>query len=274
MRTLDIAVGGFLELLILSRCFIYVQAATSTMSDKLSSRPRKVCFVTIGATASFQALIRATVSSTFCHALERNDYTDLIVQYGADGDALFQSLLQDIISSEQGACVNVSGFGLDTKGLTQYMNLAKTGGGDGGAEGLVVSHAGSGTILQALRIDVPIVVVPNSELLDNHQVELADALAEQEYVVHGKLEWVLFLSLMASRGSDTRIGIYLKRSSMPKNYDFEKRPGHQSIRAHTDKQRASLPSSTKRWDLWLIEPGALYLCAARPLWTGNRTAEI
>lgn len=244
------------------------------MSDKLSSRPRKVCFVTIGATASFQALIRATVSSTFCHSLEQNDYTDLIVQYGADGDALFQSLLQIIASSGQGARVNVSGFGLDTNGLAQYMNLAKTGGGDGGVEGLVVSHAGSGTILQALRIDVPIVVVPNSELLDNHQIELADALAEQEYVVHGKLEYVFFLCLMSSRGADTRIELYLKRSSMPKNYDCEKRHGHRSTRAHTDKQRASLPSSTKRWDFWLIEPGALYLCAGRPLWTGTRMAEI
>lgn len=30
-------------------------------------------------------------------------------------------------------------------------------------------------------------MVPNGELLDNHQVELAEALAEQEYVVHGSL---------------------------------------------------------------------------------------
>ncbi|KAH0360542.1 glycosyltransferase family 1 protein, partial [Aureobasidium melanogenum] len=158
------------------------------MSDAPSSRPRKVCFVTIGATASFSALIRATLSSSFCHSLEQNHYTDLIVQYGADGDSLFQSLVKDIYVDQQHAAINVSGFGLDTSGLAQYMNLAKTGGDDGGIEGLVVSHAGSGTILDALRVDVPLVVVPNSELLDNHQVELADALAEQEYVVHGKLE--------------------------------------------------------------------------------------
>ncbi|KAI4756533.1 hypothetical protein E4T52_11384 [Aureobasidium sp. EXF-3400] len=157
------------------------------MSDVPSSRPRKVCFVTIGATASFATLVRATVSLSFCHSLEQNQYTDLIVQYGADGSALFQSLVQDINSDKQGTNINVSGFGLDTSGLSQYMKLAKTGG-DSGVEGLVVSHAGSGTILDALRIDVPLVVVPNSELLDNHQVELADALAEQEYVVHGRLE--------------------------------------------------------------------------------------
>lgn len=53
---------------------------------------------------------------------------------------------------------------------------------------ICADRAGSGTILDALRISVPIIVVPNSELLDNHQVELAEALAEQEYVVHGRLE--------------------------------------------------------------------------------------
>lgn len=42
-------------------------------------------------------------------------------------------------------------------------------------------------MLDALRMAVPLIVVPNEELLDNHQVELAEALAEQEYVVHGKL---------------------------------------------------------------------------------------
>jgi beta-1,4-N-acetylglucosaminyltransferase len=55
-------------------------------------------------------------------------------------------------------------------------------------EGVVVSHAGSGTILDALRIGIPLVVVPNETLLDNHQVELAEALAEQEYVVYGGLK--------------------------------------------------------------------------------------
>jgi beta-1,4-N-acetylglucosaminyltransferase len=235
------------------------------MSDVASSRPRKVCFVTIGATASFSSLIRATISSSFCHSLEQNQYTDLIVQYGADGDALFRSLLQDIASSEQGSVINVSGFGLDTNGLHEYMKLAKTGGSGSGAEGLVVSHAGSGTILHALRIDVPLVVVPNSELLDNHQVELADALAEQEYVVHGKLEYVSSLCLMSIRSTDTYAEIFRKPYSMPKNYDSDTRCGHQSTLARTDKQKASLASSTKRWDLWLIEPGAPQPCAGRQL---------
>lgn len=64
---------------------------------------------------------------------------------------------------------------------------------------------GSGSILDALRVGVPLIVVPNHELLDNHQVELAEALAEQGYVVHGKLEWVFDICLHASsvtKGTD------------------------------------------------------------------------
>lgn len=48
---------------------------------------------------------------------------------------------------------------------------------------------GSGSILDAMRIEVPVVVVPNADLLDNHQVELAEVLAEQNYVVHGNLRY-------------------------------------------------------------------------------------
>ena len=48
---------------------------------------------------------------------------------------------------------------------------------------------GSGSILDALRIAVPIIVVPNPELLDNHQAELAEELAIQGYVIHGHLKY-------------------------------------------------------------------------------------
>lgn len=47
---------------------------------------------------------------------------------------------------------------------------------------------GSGSILDALRVGVPLIVVPNPALLDNHQVELAEQLAAQGYVVHGDLK--------------------------------------------------------------------------------------
>ena len=46
---------------------------------------------------------------------------------------------------------------------------------------------GSGTVLEALRIDVALVVVPNTTLLHNHQEEVAEVLEEYGYVVRGHL---------------------------------------------------------------------------------------
>lgn len=51
------------------------------------------------------------------------------------------------------------------------------------AGGLVT--LGSGTILAALRYQVPLVVVPNTSLLDNHQVELAVAMERSNYLIQG-----------------------------------------------------------------------------------------
>ncbi len=46
-------------------------------------------------------------------------------------------------------------------------------------------------MLAAFRVNAPLIVVPNAALLDDHQTELAEELARQGYVVHGRLEYVL-----------------------------------------------------------------------------------
>lgn len=42
-----------------------------------------------------------------------------------------------------------------------------------------------------MRIEVPLIVVPNTSLLHNHQVDLAEELAKQGYLVHGHLKFCL-----------------------------------------------------------------------------------
>ena len=86
--------------------------------------------------------------------------------------------------------IKVSGFDFKKDGLQEEL-MAVAGKGKAGrnrVEGTVVSHAGSGSILDALRVGVPIVVVPNTGLMGNHQVELAEVLADGEYVVMGDVE--------------------------------------------------------------------------------------
>lgn len=160
------------------------------MADQTNSsgqKLQKTCFVTIGATASFTELIRAVLSQDFCKALEIHEYTHLLIQYGQDGKQLYDQCLSQLNHSEP-TTLQISGFDLDQSGLDDYMLQAKGHTNPLATEGTVISHAGSGTILGVLRMGIPLIVVPNEALLDNHQVELAEALAEQQYVVHGRLE--------------------------------------------------------------------------------------
>ena len=147
---------------------------------------QRLCFVTIGATAPFDSLVRAVLASDFLQALRRAGYTQLRIQYGdRSGEDIFRSRVQLLEDAGIEHGLEISGFAFKKEGLRDEMRAVK--GSTPESEGMVISHAGSGSILDALRIGAPIVVVPNTDLLHNHQVELAEALAEQEFVIHGKV---------------------------------------------------------------------------------------
>ena len=148
----------------------------------------KTCFVTVGATASFPQLVDACTRKSFIKGLKGQGFTQLLIQHGSRGKDLPSLVNNDAISALEDFSlgVQIRGFDFNADGLVQEMRAAK--GGDGTLEGVVISHAGSGSILDAMRIDVPLIVVPNPNLLDNHQVELAEELARQGYVVHGRIE--------------------------------------------------------------------------------------
>jgi len=48
--------------------------------------------------------------------------------------------------------------------------------------GLVISHAGAGTVMEALKGQKRLVVVINTALMDNHQTELATAMAKRGHL--------------------------------------------------------------------------------------------
>jgi beta-1,4-N-acetylglucosaminyltransferase len=47
------------------------------------------------------------------------------------------------------------------------------------------TFSGSGSILEALRYQIPLIVVPNTQLLDNHQEELAVVMERSNYLLQG-----------------------------------------------------------------------------------------
>lgn len=111
--------------------------------SQLPNMSSKLCFLTVGATASFSALIEAAVSPAFLTALESQDYNELSVQYGQDGKQLFEKCK----SIAQGTSkLKVTGFDLDKAGLGRHMRRAK--GAKDAAEGVVISHAGMNGLIR------------------------------------------------------------------------------------------------------------------------------
>lgn len=47
---------------------------------------------------------------------------------------------------------------------------------------LVVSHGGTGSIMDALRLAKPLLVVTNDQLMDNHQIEVAEQFEQEGYL--------------------------------------------------------------------------------------------
>lgn len=111
----------------------------------------KVCFVTVGATAPFDGLVRAVLSPPFLRALSRAGYTTLRVQHGKEGKLnLFQDLstAPETVELSNGLHMSISGFDFNTDGLDDEFQNAKGLQARGSkdavtGEGCVISHAGS-----------------------------------------------------------------------------------------------------------------------------------
>jgi len=131
-----------------------------------SSPRKKHAFVTVGSTR-FDALVQAVQTDAVLAALHTRAISSVTVQ---GGEAVEE------FSPEQLQAITASGarYGIDAEAYAYRPSLQD----DYERADLVISHAGSGTILDVLRLRKPLIVVPNPSLLDNHQQELADALAD------------------------------------------------------------------------------------------------
>lgn len=112
----------------------------STLQQQPTSR--KLCFVTIGATAAFDSLIKAVLSSEFLQRLHAFGYTDLRLQYGKDGYTILEDFRNRYGSkSEEEFGIHITGFDFNKIGLGSEMRAAK---GEGArSDGVVISHAGT-----------------------------------------------------------------------------------------------------------------------------------
>ncbi|KAF2657876.1 glycosyltransferase family 1 protein [Lophiostoma macrostomum CBS 122681] len=142
----------------------------------------KACFVTTGATAPFTGLIESILNPSILDALHEHGCTHLLIQYGTAKD-VFQTASDAARAHLQSRSLQqalvIDGIDFNPAGLQEQFRLVQQ------TSGLVISHAGSGSILEALRFQIPLIVVPNTALLDNHQEELAVAMERSNYLIRG-----------------------------------------------------------------------------------------
>lgn len=121
--------------------------------------PEKICLVTVGATAPFNALVRASLTPQFLSSLTSHGYTNLVIQYGQLGPEQFTELVSQLRDEEKHG-IEIHGF--DFGRGASWSNLLRAVKGDhagwvvAGSEekvkeksrwrrerGVVVSHAGN-----------------------------------------------------------------------------------------------------------------------------------
>jgi beta-1,4-N-acetylglucosaminyltransferase len=162
----------------------------------------KGCFVTVGATAAFDGLVAAALSSQSLIALRDAGYTRLVVQYGQaeSSKSSFQTSLKKVESEFGVLPLHIEGFALTVVDFQEAVkDVVCTA-----HRGLLIAHAGrsflkdnfrpdsigTGSLMEGLALRVPTILVPNLSLADNHQAELADHFEKAGYCVHGDIRSV------------------------------------------------------------------------------------
>ncbi|ETS82250.1 hypothetical protein PFICI_07252 [Pestalotiopsis fici W106-1] len=150
-------------------------------------QPFRTMFVTIGSIASFKSLITEVLSDKFLETLAKLKFNRLVVQCGPDLELFERIRPQRGFDSHW---IDIVGFTYTDKMKDYFLECAPSTAKSGEAargRGIIMAHAGAGTILEALDIDARVIVVPNTSLMDNHQLELAEELERQGYLLQGHL---------------------------------------------------------------------------------------
>ncbi|KAI4349999.1 hypothetical protein L6164_010532 [Bauhinia variegata] len=127
-----------------------------------NNKTRRGVFVTVG-TTSFDSLVRAVDSQKVKQELVAKGYTHLLIQMGRGSYVPTKS--------EEDSSLGVDYFTFSSS-IADHLRSAS----------LVISHAGSGSIFETLRLGKPLIVVVNEDLMDNHQSELAEELADRKHL--------------------------------------------------------------------------------------------
>ncbi|EGG18323.1 putative glycosyltransferase [Cavenderia fasciculata] len=126
----------------------------------------------------FDELIEEVDSQEFQQVLKGFGYGGLLMQVG---NCKYLPINSTLLDQETGAPVDENDSASAGKIVSYYYRFKRSLAEDMQNSALIISHGGSGSILEALQFHKPIVCVTNSRLMHNHQVELAERLSTSPY---------------------------------------------------------------------------------------------
>jgi beta-1,4-N-acetylglucosaminyltransferase len=155
----------------------------------------KAVFVTVGTTC-FDELIKNIDSPHFASALLEKGYSSLIIQSGSSENYRIHKLVPPPATSGSFTANPSKNKASSVGGGNGILNItwfeyAPSLASCLDTANLVISHAGSGSIFETLRRGLPLIAVPNSSLMDNHQKELAEKLKVEGYLATATPEMVV-----------------------------------------------------------------------------------
>ena len=128
-----------------------------------SQKQGKNIFVTVG-TTRFDKLVAAATSDIALEWMEQQGFSTLTIQYG-------RGVKPDVPPMSVRPSLKIQSYDFRPS-LKADMEDAD----------LILSHAGAGTVMEVLRMNKKLVVVINTQLMDNHQTELAGAMADRGHL--------------------------------------------------------------------------------------------
>lgn len=145
------------------------------MSRRNKSSDKRTVFVTVGST-KFELLIDTVLSERILSVLERNGIERIVMQVG-------NGKHEDPDLAELKKRDETKKFYRGKIEVVAYMYKSSLREDLLGAD-LVISHAGSGSIIESLEAEKRLIVVVNESLMDNHQFELAEKMFELNYLLY------------------------------------------------------------------------------------------
>lgn len=147
---------------------------TNRSSTKKST---KTLFVTVGST-KFEPLINKVLTPELLSTLKSHQFTDIKLQCG-DGNHADKQL-----NFSQNSVVKFSKEGLKIVAYDYKPTIRE----DMESADLIVSHAGAGSVMESLSLNKRLVVVINDQLMDNHQLELAEKMFNEGFLLYTDCE--------------------------------------------------------------------------------------